>query len=118
MRRFGLTPLLVLAAIATAILVAGRYTPYFPGDVDLARFIQAWVPAGAVTLSSPGEASKTTGARAAVADAVQYLGAVRQLRDGRQLLRRGLVLDVNPEVTANRSGAPGPQNKRRGCARC
>ena len=46
MKRFGLTPLLVLAAIATAMLVAGRYTPYFPGDVELARFIQAWVPAG------------------------------------------------------------------------
>jgi len=46
MKRFGLTPLLVLAAIATAMLVAARYTAYFPGDLELARFIQAWVPAG------------------------------------------------------------------------
>ena len=46
MKRLGLTPLLVLAAIATAMLVAARYTPYFPGDLELARFIQAWVPAG------------------------------------------------------------------------
>src|SRR5688500_3247043 len=46
MRRFGLTPLLVLAAIATAMLVAGRQTPYFPGDVELTRAIQASIPAG------------------------------------------------------------------------
>lgn len=46
MKRFGLTPLLVLAAIATAMLVAARYTASFPGDPELARFIQAWVPAG------------------------------------------------------------------------
>lgn len=47
MKRFGLTPLLVLAAIATAMLVAGAYMPYFPGDPEIARFIQAWVPGGA-----------------------------------------------------------------------
>lgn len=46
MRRFGLTPLLVLAAIATAMLVGARFTPYFPGDVELARAIQSAVPAG------------------------------------------------------------------------
>src|SRR5688500_19933685 len=46
MRRFGLTPLLVLAAIATALLVGGRFTPYFPGDVELARAIQSVAPAG------------------------------------------------------------------------
>ena len=28
------------------MLVAGRYAPYFPGDPELARFIQAWVPGG------------------------------------------------------------------------
>jgi len=47
MKRFGLTPLLVLAAVATAMLVAASYTPVFPGDRALAGFIQAWVPAGA-----------------------------------------------------------------------
>jgi membrane-associated phospholipid phosphatase len=46
MRRFGLTPLLVLAAMATALLVGGRFTPYFPGDVELARAIQSAAPAG------------------------------------------------------------------------
>jgi len=47
MRRFGLTPLLVLAAVATAMLVAARQTPYFPGDLALARGIQSVAPAGA-----------------------------------------------------------------------
>lgn len=28
------------------MLVAARYTAYFPGDLEVARFIQAWVPAG------------------------------------------------------------------------
>ena len=46
MKRFGLTPLLVLAAIATAMLVGGRFTPYFPGDVEIARVIQSAAPAG------------------------------------------------------------------------
>ena len=46
MRRFGLTPLLVLAAIATALLVGGRFAPYFPGDLELARAIQSSAPAG------------------------------------------------------------------------
>lgn len=46
MKRFGLTPLLVLAAVATAMLVAARFTPYFPGDVALARFIQGVAPPG------------------------------------------------------------------------
>ena len=46
MRRFGLTPLLVLAAIATAMLVGGRFTPYFPGDLEIARAIQSAAPAG------------------------------------------------------------------------
>ncbi|MEX2273788.1 MAG: hypothetical protein WD690_20150, partial [Vicinamibacterales bacterium] len=46
MKRFGLTPLLVLAAIVTAMLVAAKYTPYFPGDVAVARAIQTTAPAG------------------------------------------------------------------------
>jgi undecaprenyl-diphosphatase len=45
-KRFGLTPLLVLAAIATAMLVGARFTPYFPGDVELAQFIQRIAPPG------------------------------------------------------------------------
>ena len=46
MKRFGLTPLLVLAAIATALLVGARLTPYFPGDVALGRWIQSVAPPG------------------------------------------------------------------------
>ena len=46
MKRFGLTPLLVLAAISTALLVAARTSPYFPGDLELARWIQSVAPAG------------------------------------------------------------------------
>jgi len=45
-KRFGLTPLLVLAAVATAMLVAARFAPTFPGDVALARFIQGVAPPG------------------------------------------------------------------------
>lgn len=45
MKRFGLTPLLVLAAVATALLVGARFAPYFPGDLELARFIQRVAPA-------------------------------------------------------------------------
>ena len=36
----------MLAAVATALLVGGRFTPYFPGDVELARAIQSAAPAG------------------------------------------------------------------------
>ena len=46
MKRFGLTPLLVLAAITTALLVAARTSPYFPGDLEFARWIQGVAPAG------------------------------------------------------------------------
>jgi membrane-associated phospholipid phosphatase len=46
MRRFGLTPLLILAAIAAAMLVGGRFTPRFPGDLELTRAIQSALPAG------------------------------------------------------------------------
>jgi len=46
MTRFGLTPLLVLAAVATALLVGARFAPYFPGDVALAQWIQRTAPAG------------------------------------------------------------------------
>ena len=46
MRRFGLTPLLVLAAIAAAMLVGARFTPRFPGDLELTRAIQSALPAG------------------------------------------------------------------------
>lgn len=97
MKRFGLTPLLVMAAIATAMLVAGRYTPYFPGDVELARFIQAWVPAegwaravtraayvpwiyGVLAVSAIA-ALRVAGWRAAVAMAVTFV-ALMQLETG------------------------------------
>ena len=46
MKRFGLTPLLVLAAVSTALLVAARSTPYFPGDLPFAQWIQSVAPAG------------------------------------------------------------------------
>ena len=46
MKRFGLTPLLVLAAIATAMLVGARFAPSFPGDVELAQLIQRVAPPG------------------------------------------------------------------------
>ena len=46
MKRFGLTPLLVMAAIATAMLVAARFAPHFPGDVALSRVIQGAAPPG------------------------------------------------------------------------
>ncbi len=46
MKRVGLTPLLGLAAISTALLVAATFTPYFPGDVALARSIQGIAPPG------------------------------------------------------------------------
>ncbi|HUF24668.1 MAG TPA: phosphatase PAP2 family protein [Vicinamibacterales bacterium] len=46
MKRFGLTPLLVMAAIATAMLVAARFAPHFPGDVAVSRFIQGVAPPG------------------------------------------------------------------------
>ncbi len=97
MRRFGLTPLLVLAAIATAMLVAGRQTPYFPGDVELTRAIQSSVPAGdwarAVTRAayvpwiygvlavSAIAALRVAGWRAAVAMAVTFV-ALMQLEAG------------------------------------
>jgi len=45
-KRFGLTPLLVLAAIATAMLVGARFAPSFPGDVPLAQWIQRTAPPG------------------------------------------------------------------------
>ncbi|MDQ3171748.1 MAG: phosphatase PAP2 family protein [Acidobacteriota bacterium] len=97
MRRFGLTPLLVLAAVATAMLVAGRQTPYFPGDVELARAIQSSVPAGgwarAVTRAayapwiygvlavSAIAALRVAGWRAAVAMAVTFF-ALMQIEMG------------------------------------
>jgi membrane-associated phospholipid phosphatase len=46
MKRFGLTPLLVLAAVTTALLVGGRFAPHFPGDVALAQGIQRIFPSG------------------------------------------------------------------------
>ena len=46
MKRFGLTPLLVLAAVTTAVLVGARFAPLFPGDLELARFIQRVAPPG------------------------------------------------------------------------
>lgn len=46
MKRFGLTPLLVLAAITTALLVAARTSAYFPGDLAFARWIQSVAPPG------------------------------------------------------------------------
>jgi len=45
-KRFGLTPLLVLAAVSVAMLVAARTAPYFPGDVPVAEWIQKTAPAG------------------------------------------------------------------------
>lgn len=97
MKRLGLTPLLVLTAIATAMLVAGRYTPYFPGDRELAGLIQAWVPAGpwaravtraayapwiyGVLVVSAIAALRVAGWRAAVAMAVTFF-ALMQLETG------------------------------------
>ena len=88
MKRLGLTPLLVLAAIATAMLVAASYSPVFPGDRELARFIQSRVPAGAwaravtraayapwvygVLLVSAIAAYRVAGWRAAAAMAVTF----------------------------------------------
>lgn len=46
MKRFGLTPLLILAAVATALLVGARFAPYFPGDLEATRFIQRVAPPG------------------------------------------------------------------------
>ncbi len=46
MKRFGLTPLLVLAAITTALLVGARFVAYYPGDLEIARLVQQYVPAG------------------------------------------------------------------------
>ncbi len=46
MKRLGLTPLLVLAAITTALLVGAKSLAVFPGDLELARLIQGAVPAG------------------------------------------------------------------------
>ncbi|HEX6324922.1 MAG TPA: hypothetical protein VFZ36_14430, partial [Vicinamibacterales bacterium] len=37
---------MVLAAVATAMLVAARFAPTFPGDVALSRFIQGVAPPG------------------------------------------------------------------------
>lgn len=45
-KRLGLTPLLVLAALSVAMLVAARATPSLPGDVALAQWIQKAAPAG------------------------------------------------------------------------
>ena len=117
MRRFGLTPLLVLAAIATAMLVAGRYTPYFPGDVELARFIQAWVPAGpwarAVTRAayapwiygvlavSAIAALRVAGWRAAVAMAVTFF-ALMQLETG----IKGYIARPRPSADLVAGGTP------------
>lgn len=46
MKRFGLTPLLVLAAITTALLVGARFVAHYPGDLEIARLVQQYVPAG------------------------------------------------------------------------
>lgn len=130
MRRFGLTPLLVLAAIATAMLVAGRYTPYFPGDVELARFIQAWVPGGswarAVTRAayapwiygvlavSAIAALRVAGWRAAVAMAVTFF-ALMQLETGiksyiaRPRPSADLVAGGTPSSTAMMTMSPTAQ---------
>ena len=97
MKRFGLTPLLVMAAIAVAMLVAARQTAYFPGDLELTRAIQSSVPAGgwarAVTRAayapwiygvlavSAIAALRVAGWRAAVAMAVTFL-ALMQVETG------------------------------------
>ena len=39
MKRLGLTPLLVLAAIAVALMVAARFSPVFPGETLL---LEVW----------------------------------------------------------------------------
>lgn len=97
MKRFGLTPLLVMAAITVAMLVAARQTAYFPGDLELTRAIQSSVPAGgwarAVTRAayapwiygvlavSAIAALRIAGWRAAVAMAVTFL-ALMQVETG------------------------------------
>lgn len=97
MKRFGLTPLLVMAAIAVAMLVAARQTAYFPGDLELTRAIQSWVPAGAwaravtraayapwiygVLAVSAIAALRVAGWRAAVAMAVTFV-ALMQVETG------------------------------------
>ena len=104
MRRFGLTPLLVLAAIATAMLVAGRQTAYFPGDLEIARAIQSSIPAGgwarAVTRAayapwiygvlavSALAALRVAGWRGAVAMAVTFFALMQIETDLKRVIAR------------------------------
>src|SRR5688572_13320626 len=117
MKRFGLTPLLVMAAVATGMLVAAKSTPYFPGDLELARAIQSSVPAGgwarAVTRAayapwiygvlavSAIAALRVAGWRAAVAMAVTFF-ALMQIETG----MKEMIARPRP-ATAAMAMAPG-----------
>lgn len=97
MRRFGLTPLLILTAVVVAMLVAARQTPYFPGDVEVARAIQSrlspgsWAPAltraayapwiyGVLVVAAIG-AWRVAGWRASAAMAITFF-ALMQMETG------------------------------------
>lgn len=58
MKRFGLTPLLVLAAISVAMLVAARMGSSFPGDAQLTQWIKSVAPPGAWSQAVTGAAYK------------------------------------------------------------